>query len=507
MKKAPTQSETLLKAVFDFTGVALGTTDRDGRWLNINAAFSRLLGYTQEELSGLTNRDLTHPNDRDLTERYMTDIAEGKIDSYRTEKRYIHKNGDTVWGDVSLTAIRDRDRNLVTLVGAVMDITERKRAEERLLTSQQMEAIGMLARGIAHEFNNALATILGYASFLKGKATKDDVFFNGLTAIEESAVRASELTSQIHAYSRAAKIEIGTFSINRAVGDVHKLIQKTFNKSIRIVLDLDENINSIDADIAQIKLMVLNLCINARDVMPRGGVLTIRTFMSCVPDDRIGFNEAIPPGEYVSITVSDTGSGLDEEAIKRTFESYCSGETGSEPAGFGLPIVYGIVKRHNGWIDVTSRVGSGTEFSILLPTSEKKEDAPVAKSIGALGGSETILVIDDETQIVKMLDQLLKDFGYQVLYAYSGADGIRIFEKKGKEIDLVLLDIMMPGMGGEQVLERLLRLRPDVKVLMASGFSDKERREDLMAMGAAGFIGKPFNVRGLVGTIRNILGY
>ncbi len=326
MEKARTQSEALIQAVFGFTGVALGMTDRSGRWLKTNDAFSRLLGYTQEDLSLLTDRDITHPDDRELTERYMAEMAEGTLDSYRTEKRYVHKNGDTVWADVSLTAVRDDDGRLSVIVGALVDITEKKRIQERLLTSQKMEAIGMLAGGIAHDFNNTLATILGYASFLKGKATKDDLFFGGLEAIEDSAERAAGLTSQILDYSRHSKTDIETFSINPVIAGVNKLIQKTFDKSVTIVVELDESISNIDADMAQIKQMALNLCIDARDAMPKGGVLTIKTFMLDAPDGRTRSGNTIPPGRYVCMMVSDTGTGAEMEARKRMIEPSSSGK-------------------------------------------------------------------------------------------------------------------------------------------------------------------------------------
>jgi two-component system, cell cycle sensor histidine kinase and response regulator CckA len=505
MKKARTQSEALLQAIFGFTGVALGMTDRSGRWLKTNDAFSRLLGYTQGDLSVLTDRDITHPDDRELTERYIAEMAEGTLDCYRIEKRYVHKNGDTVWADVSLTDVRDDGGGLSVLVVAVIDITERKRVQERLLTSQKMEAIGMLAGGIAHDFNNTLATILGYASFLKGKATKDDLFFGGLEAIEDSAERAAGLTSQILDYSRHSKMEIETFSINLVIAGVNKLMQKTFDKSITIVVELDESISNIDADMAQIRQMALNLCIHARDAMPKGGVLTIKTFMLDAPDDRIRSGNAVPPGRYVCMMVSDTGTGTDMEAQRQILEPSLSGEPDKETGGFALSVVYEVVKRHGGWIDVNSRIGAGTEFTLLLPASQEKRAVTVVESVAGLGGTEMILVIDDEIQIVQMIHRLLTDAGYQVLDAYSGADGIRIFKEKVQEIDLVLLDIVMPGMGGEEVMSQLLKLRPDTKVLLVSGFSEQDRHQALMNMGALGFVAKPFNIHELLKEIRSIL--
>jgi len=498
--------EAVMRVVFDLTGVAMGMIDRAGRWLQVNAARCDLFGYTREELMGLTNRDVTYPDDLDRTDAYIADMIEGKADSHRIEKRFVRKDGNTVWADVSTTAVRDKDNAFVALIGAVMDIGEKKQIEERLLTAQKMEAIGMLAGGIAHDFNNVLATILGYASFLKGKATNDDIFFSGLTAIEDSAVRASELTAQILAYTRGKKMEVGTFSVNEIAVDINKLILKTFNKSITIKLEQDEDIETIDGDKVQIKQMLLNLCINARDMMPKGGELTIRTCMLRVPEDGIGTGRTVPPGRYVGIGVSDTGEGMDEEARRRVIDSFLSGETGAKPAGFGLSVVCEIAGRHGGWVDAVSRADAGTEFIVFFPVSKEKKETRAAKPEVVVGGSETILIVDDEIQIVSMLKRLLTDYGYRVLYAHSGADGVRIFEENKKEIGLVLLDIMMPGMGGDRVLEKIIRISPKTKVLLASGFSEQERYQGLMEMGAAGFIGKPFNVRSLLGKIRSILG-
>jgi two-component system cell cycle sensor histidine kinase/response regulator CckA len=380
-------------------------------------------------------------------------------------------------------------------------------AHERLFMSQKMEAIGMLAGGIAHDFNNILATILGYASFLRGKATTDDIFFQGLSAIEDSAVRASELTSQLLTYSRGTKAQIGAVPVNQVVREVCNIIRKTFDRSIEIRTDLDEEVGTIDADISRIKLMVLSLFINARDVMPMGGVLTVKTCIWHAPDERIGARRDIPPGRYVGISVSDTRAVTDEKTRPGTSEPPLSRESDNEIAGSSLSVACEVINELGGWINVESRIGVGTEFVILFAAPKKKKKEALQAELGTAGrGSETILIIDDEAHIVQMLHRILTDFGYRVLRSGSGAEGVGVFEEKGNEIELVILDIMMPGMGGKEVMSRLVSLRPDVKILLASGFSDQELHHDLMAMGAAGFIGKPFVIRDLLKKIRNILG-
>jgi two-component system cell cycle sensor histidine kinase/response regulator CckA len=377
-------------------------------------------------------------------------------------------------------------------------------AEERLFISQKNEAIGMLAGGLAHEFNNILATILGYASFLRGKATQGDIFSSGLSAIEDSAMRASELTAQIQFYAREGKSQARPLFINDVVGDIAKLIRKTFAKSVRIVLELDENIGRIEADTARIRHMILTLAIHVRDAMPGGGTLTIRTFTSDLPDGGAGKGAAMPPGDYVGLAISGVGEVPGDGAGRESHGVRLIREKTGGAAQTDLSAAYEIARQHGGRIDVGSE--SENELVVLLPVREATEEETAAVPVTVQGGTETILVVDDETQIVTMLRRLLTESGYRVLYSDSGAGGIRIFEQQGDRIDLVLLDVMMPGMGGREVMARILSLRPDAKILLFSGFSQQDRHRDLIDMGAAGFIGKPFMVHDLLAKIRDILG-
>ncbi len=372
-------------------------------------------------------------------------------------------------------------------------------AEERLFISQRNEAIGMLAGGLAHDFNNILATILGYASFLKGKATPGDIFSSGLSAIEDSAVRASELTAQIQTYAREGKSQARPFFINDVVGDIAKLVRKTFAKSIHIVLDLDESIGRIEADTAKIRHMLLALAIHVRDAMPRGGTLKIQTFAPGPSDKGIGTGAAEPQGDYAGIRISGVGEVPDDGTGARPIRGKAGGAARSD-----LSAVYEIVREHGGRIDAGDE--EANEFVVLLPACAGMEEETATEPGIIQGGNETILVIDDETQIVTMLRRLLTDSGYRVLCSNTGAEGVRIFEENGGLVDLVLLDIMMPGMGGREVMAEILALRPDARILLFSGFSHEDRHRDLIDMGAAGFIGKPFMVHDLLAKIRDILG-
>ena len=384
------------------------------------------------------------------------------------------------------------------------DVTEKKRMEEQLLRRQKMEALGTLTGGIAHDFNNILATVLGYASFLKKKIQKGDPFYEGLFAIEKSAIRASNLTSQLLAYTRRGKLEVKPVNMNRVVKEVYDLITKTFDKSIKIELETESNLKAVGGDESQLNQVVINIAVNAQNAMPEGGTFKIKTYMEKVKKEikKEYFN--IEPGNYVCMKFTDTGAGMDERTLKRIFEPYFTTGGDRGGSGLGMSVVFGIVKGHDGYIDIASKSGKGTVITIHLPASKMKEEI-LDKVVGeVVGGSETLLIIDDEKETLTMLKGTLEDSGYKVYTSSSGKMGLKMF--KEKDIDLVILDIKMPVMGGEEVLEKLLEIDSEVKVILASGYSEEGQHHSLLKMGAKGFIGKPFVVDKLLIKMREILG-
>ncbi|MEJ2068184.1 MAG: response regulator, partial [Deltaproteobacteria bacterium] len=386
------------------------------------------------------------------------------------------------------------------------NVTEKKRLEEELFEAQKMKAIGTLAGGIAHDFNNIMATVLGYASYLRGKVKKDDPFYKGLVAIEKSAVRASELTGHLLAYSRKGKLEIKPINLNIVVKDVNEIISGIFEKSIKIVLTTEHNLENIEGDITQMKQIVMNLAINAREAMPEGGILKIQTFMEDVESPIYRAKYTIEAGRYVCLKVSDNGVGMDKHTESRIFEPYFSTKTDKTSTGLGMSVVYGIIKGHSGYIEIDTEPGRGTDITVYIPASTEKTKVEDEEIKEWTGGLKTIMIIDDEGAVLSMLTSILTDAGFWILGHTSGRSAVNVFKEKADEIDLVILDVIMPDMNGEEVLKELLKIDKKARVLLASGYSHEEQHHELLQLGASGFIGKPFVINMLMDKISRILG-
>jgi len=382
-------------------------------------------------------------------------------------------------------------------------VSEKKRLEEQVIRAQKMEAIGTLAGGIAHDFNNILATIMGYSSFLKSKATNYEELYDGLDTIEKASVRASELTSQLMAYTRKSVREVKTLNINSITWEVHDLISKTFDKSIEIVLETKPGLPGIEGDESQIYQILMNITVNAQHAMPDGGVLKIETSKKKIEKSIENTYFKISPGEYVSIRVSDTGIGMDKETFARIFEPYFTTRGDCGGSGLGMSVVFGIVKSHNGCIHIDSNPGHGTVVTLYFPVSEKSEIASRPSSDEVRGGTEKILVIDDEKTILEMTSTILGESGYTISTANSGREGIELYREMKPE--LVILDFKMPDMDGRRVLEELICIDPGVRVLIATGFVDLNDRKSLMEMGAIGFIRKPYKTGEIINKVREVL--
>lgn len=479
--------------------------DLAGNFIFFNDSTCRILGYPRNELMGMNYREYM---DEDTAKKayQVFSAVYSRIDRSRTiEVETIKEDATRKFIELSISLIIDRNGDPSGFRGIVKDITERKRMERHLLETQKMEAIGTLAGGIAHDFNNILAAIMGYASYLGKKASKGDIFHQGLEVIERSSVRAAGLTSQLLAYSRKGKIEEKPINMNDVVKNVYDTISGTLNIPIKIDLKTEGDLKEVKGDGAQLNQVVMNIVTNAREAMPEGGTLEIQTFMENIPEGIEKDEIELEPGEYVCIRFADTGKGMDDDTKNRIFEPYFSTKEDKTSTGLGMSVVYGIVKGHGGHIDVKSALNEGTEITICLPSSEAEEEAH-EKDVGEVrGGTETILVIDDEKYLLSITGELLRDAGYVVYTSSSGKSGLETFKEKLDSIDLVILDIIMTYMDGKEVLERMLEIDSGVKVLLTSGYSEEDQHKDLLKMGASGFIGKPFVTDRLLRKIRSIL--
>lgn len=382
---------------------------------------------------------------------------------------------------------------------------EKERIREHLLQAQKMEAIGTLAGGIAHDFNNMLQGILGYASLLKLKISETDPIYRPLDVIERTAERAAELTRQLLGYARKGKFLVETLNLNNLVGEVMKIITRTFDRAIEIKTRLSDDIWSIEGDKSQIENVILNLCVNARDAMPTGGILTIETYNKDVLEGELPFPWAIP-GRYAVIKVTDTGTGMDEEVKKHIFEPFFTTKGIGKGTGMGLAMVYGVVKNHNGFITVDSEPGKGSIFTIYLPASEIKTEEKMEEIRTPVTGTGTILIVDDEEAIRNLLSDSLSGLGYNTIVASNGREAINFYLSNKDKIDLVILDLIMPFMGGEETLIRLREINPNVKLLIATGYGVSETLKDkLRDKGINGFINKPFNIAEISEMIKTVL--
>lgn len=383
---------------------------------------------------------------------------------------------------------------------------EKELLQEQLFQAQKMEAIGTLAGGIAHDFNNLLSGILGYASYGKILLPEDHPVHKHLEVIEKSAERSAELVRQMLGFSRGGKYEVRKVNCNLIIEEAVKLLSRTIDKSIEIETRLSSHLTLVLADIVQMQQVVLNICINARDAMPNGGRLILETQNVVLDEIYARKHLGSAPGNYVLIAISDTGVGMDPNVKRRIFEPFFTTKEKGKGTGLGLAMVYGIVKNHSGYVTFYSEKGMGTRFSIYLPAIKEGEaDITATKQEEVLKGKETILLIDDEEVIRELGKEVLEQLGYKVLLAEDGVEAMKIYKKNADQIDLVILDIVMPKAGGKTTFSELRGKNPALKIIVSSGYSIDGDAQDLMRSGAHAFIQKPYRVDELSSVIRRVL--
>jgi signal transduction histidine kinase/CheY-like chemotaxis protein len=390
------------------------------------------------------------------------------------------------------------------------ELAERERAEKekaqleaQFQHAQKMEALGTLASGIAHNFNNILMGIQGYASLMLMDIDSAHPHYKRLKGIEQQVQSGSNLTKQLLGYAREGRYEVKTINVNDIVKETSDTFAMT-KKDISVHLALAEDLNVIKADQGQLRQTLLNLYVNAADAMPRGGDLFLKS-LNVTDLDMKGKPYTPKPGNYVLLTITDTGTGMDNKTIERIFDPFFTTKGMSKGTGLGLASVYGIVKAHGGYIDVDSQKGHGTTFSIYLPASDTEGAKEKELVTEVLKGKEGILLVDDEDVIIDVGHEILKTLGYEVHVARSGREAINAYEANQDKIDMVILDMIMPDMGGGEAYDTLKKINPDIKVLLSSGYSLNGQAAEILRRGCDGFIQKPFNVTQLSQKLREIL--
>ncbi len=504
VRRAEVERERLASAIEQAAEVVV-ITDAGGTIRYVNPAFERITGYLPEEAIGKTPRILkSGEQDSKFYERLWDTIKGGDIWSGQFINR--RKDGQLYHEDATISPVRDSSGKIVNFVAVKRDISEHLELSKQLYQAQKMEAVGTLAGGVAHDFNNILQISLGYCELILVDEELPVRYRADLLKIHASVKRGADLVRRLLMFSRKTEIKPRPLNLNRRITELRKMLERTIPKMIDIQLILGENLFIINADPIQIDHVLMNLAVNARDAMPEGGILTVESANVVLDEEYARTHVEANPGNYVLLKVTDTGTGIDESTLEHIFEPFYTTKAAGEGTGLGLSMVHGIVRRHGGYIRCYSEPGKWTTFKIYLPALSSDEDIEVVP-VGPMpsGGSETILLVDDEEDIRDVGSRILAKAGYEVITASNGREALEVYERRGSEIALVLLDLIMPQMGGKQCLEGLLRLNPSAKVVIAGGNSDNGPAEDPLGMGAEAFVIKPYDIRQVMEVVRKVL--
>ncbi|MBD3180586.1 MAG: response regulator [Candidatus Latescibacteria bacterium] len=398
----------------------------------------------------------------------------------------------------SMTPKYSRRGKLSGCLMIMTDNTEKKRLRKLLIQSQKMETVGEMAGGIAHDFNNLLEGILGYTTFLMDTREGDEYLQEKLKVIEETARKASRLTARLLSFSGDLGLESRPVDCNLVLAEVEKLLRRTIDKNIIIRIAPSPNLKAVVGSVVRLEQAFLNVCLNARDAMPDGGKIDIRTENTVIDSSYPRLSLNMEMGEYVRVTISDNGIGMTDEVREKVFEPFFTTKKRDNGTGLGLSMVYGIIKNHGGFVNIYSEVGEGSTFSIYLPSSGKRaeleEAGPSVRAEVPAGNGETVLLVDDEPVVRELGIDMLESLGYRVLVAEDGWQGERMFKKKKDEIDIVVLDIVMPGESGGELLEVIKKLSPEKPVLISSGFNRDRVDEKMLESEEIEFIQKPYSM-------------
>lgn len=494
-------TKDFLESIIESSIDGIATTDIKGNLTFLSPSIESILGFEHNELIGEKVYHCYGNGIEDAKEIMKNLTSKGALKDYFLS--FIKKNGDKL--DISLSAslLKNEQNEVIGTLGIYRDITRQKQLEFQLYQTQKMKAIGTLAGGIAHDFNNILMGIQGNTSLILFDIDEKHPYYKKLKTIETLTQSGAQLTKQLLGFARGGKYEIKPVNINEIIQKSIEMFLRT-NKHIKIRSKLKENIWITEADPNQLEQVLLNLFINALQAMPHGGDIFVTT-------DNIKLDKSyiksfqIKPGNYIKIEVTDTGLGMDEKTQKRIFEPFFTTKKLGKGTGMGLASAYGIIKNHKGLINVYSEIEKGSTFKIYLPASTKKVSMDKKMPDKISTGDETILIIDDEDTIIEVAKEMLQNLKYEVITANGGKNGIKIFKKNHDKIDLIILDIIMPDINGPNVYSSIIKINPDAKVLVSSGFSINKEAKLMIEKGCKGFIQKPFDIFQLSNKIREII--
>jgi PAS domain S-box-containing protein len=469
-----------------------------------NPRLSLLTGYSSEELTSAPFRNFIHPEDSDMVVEMHKKRLEGHNVPSTYSFRAITKSGEILWVEVSKVLITWGGRPAT--LSFLRDITRQKKMEAQLLQAQKMEAIGQLAGGVAHDFNNLLTAIIGYGHLLKKEANQDDRMSSYVGHILSAAERAAILTNDLLTFSRKQIINPKPVNLNKIIKNMESLLLRVIGEDIELSAVLTDTDLTVMADSTQIDQILMNLATNAQHAMPKGGSLIIRTDRMELNGEYIKAYGYGSPGSYALLSVEDTGTGMVEDIMGRIFEPFFTTKEVGKGTGLGLAMVYGIVKQHDGYINVYSEPGRGTTFKILLPLIQSTvKEAKPDNLIKVKGGTETILIVEDDKQVRSLLKEILTNAGYNIIEAVDGDDAVEVFHKNKDNVHLFILDVIMPKKNGKEVYEEIKKVKSDMKVIFVSGYSaDIIYKKGILEVGM-NFISKPVSPDDLLTKVRNVL--
>lgn len=501
------ESEERFRALSENSPDIIYTVDSRAVLTYVNPALKETLGYAPEDVLGKPFADIVKKEDVAIFTELFEKVMKGAETVKHFHGRLLSRSGDERLFNISAAPNINGVGELTGIVGALKDVTEQRRLEEQLRHASKMNAIGQLTGGISHDFNNILQAIASYAELLQIKKIEAEEARRYIVNILELTGRGTDLIKQMMIFSRKAESALRPLDLNREIRNAAELLTGAFPKNISIRYKLADDIGPVNGDAGQIGQVILNLAVNAKDAMPDGGILEIETRNADLVKPLEHSSVKIPAGRYVVLRISDTGSGIEKKALEHIFEPFFTTKEIGKGTGIGLAVVYGVIKNHGGYILCDSDVGKGTTFEFYLPAV----DAPVFPAeietmlpVDKRDGKETILLVDDEDALLETGQELLSLAGYTVLTAASGEEALDVLRENGERVDLIIMDVMMPGMGGSKCLQEVLKIYPEMKVMMASGFMEDKKKSEILHSGAVAFIGKPYRINDLNEKIRAV---
>ncbi len=505
-RKRAEQERLLLSTAIDQGAEAVIITESNGNILYVNPAFETVTGFARREVIGRNPRILKSGKQNAAFYRDMwSTLVSGKTWQGRIVNK--RKDGTLITGDAVISPVCDSRGEITNYVCVKRDVTRELNLEEQFRQSQKMEAIGQLAGGVAHDFNNLLALIIGYSDVLLRDVEETNPIRPDILEIRRAGERASGLTKQLLAFSRKQIVKPQSLDLNKIVGGMEEMLRRLIGEQIELVVNLAPAATRVRADANQLEQVVMNLVVNARDAMEHGGKLSIDIANVELDGEYVATHFAVQSGPHAMLSVSDSGIGMDKETVSRIFEPFFTTKPSERGTGLGLSTVYGIVKQTHGSIWVYSEIGVGTTFKIYLPrdTSSGKAETPRARSITPVSSGETILVVEDDQAVRTLTERLLTTAGYSIVCAVDSAEALRICAETPGRVALMLTDVVMPGMSGVELAQRLERLYPGMRVLYMSGYAENAVDYFEQIGERAHFIGKPFSAAELVRKVRDVL--